>query len=182
MHGAGWTIARGAMGSSWSRCMQMRLVERFEIVNHLPEHGPDPGTAGTTLWLWSQGEVGVGRWRPPRWRAAPERHVALGCGRWPACSRTSARCRTASTRCRARMRWSTGRDAHPLGGESARSASSEVVFAYGAFGAGAPVIDDFTLTIRPGEKIRPGRRSGAAKSRPENLLLRFHDLRRRAAS
>jgi ATP-binding cassette subfamily B multidrug efflux pump len=38
------------------------------------------------------------------------------------------------------------------------------------------VIDDFTLTIRPGEKIGVVGRSGAGKSTLVNLLLRFYDL------
>jgi len=38
------------------------------------------------------------------------------------------------------------------------------------------VIDDLTLTIRPGEKIGLVGRSGAGKSTVVNLLLRFYDL------
>jgi ATP-binding cassette subfamily B multidrug efflux pump len=38
------------------------------------------------------------------------------------------------------------------------------------------VIDDFTCTIRPGEKIGLVGRSGAGKSTLVNLLLRFYDL------
>jgi ATP-binding cassette subfamily B multidrug efflux pump len=38
------------------------------------------------------------------------------------------------------------------------------------------VIDDFTLTIRPGEKIGLVGRSGAGKSTVVNLLLRFYDI------
>jgi energy-coupling factor transporter ATP-binding protein EcfA2 len=49
-----------------------------------------------------------------------------------------------------------------------------VRFAYG--GGPQPVIDDFTLTIRPGEKIGLVGRSGAGKSTLVNLLLRFYDL------
>ena len=50
-------------------------------------------------------------------------------------------------------------------------------FAYGASAAqGRPVIDDFSLSIRPGEKIGVVGRSGAGKSTLVNLLLRFYDL------
>ena len=38
------------------------------------------------------------------------------------------------------------------------------------------VLDDFTLTVRPGEKIGLVGRSGAGKSTVVNLLLRFFDL------
>src|SRR4029077_7137253 len=38
------------------------------------------------------------------------------------------------------------------------------------------VLDDFSLTVRPGEKIGLVGRSGAGKSTVVNLLLRFFDL------
>jgi ATP-binding cassette subfamily B multidrug efflux pump len=41
---------------------------------------------------------------------------------------------------------------------------------------GRRVIDDFNLTVNPGEKIGVVGRSGAGKSTLLNLLLRFHDL------
>lgn len=44
------------------------------------------------------------------------------------------------------------------------------------YGREAGVIEDFSLTIRPGEKIGVVGRSGAGKSTLVNLLLRFHDL------
>ncbi|MBE1237199.1 ABC transporter ATP-binding protein [Phaeovibrio sulfidiphilus] len=42
----------------------------------------------------------------------------------------------------------------------------------------APTIDDFTLTIRPGEKIGVVGRSGAGKSTLVGLLLRFRDMQK----
>jgi ATP-binding cassette subfamily B multidrug efflux pump len=39
-----------------------------------------------------------------------------------------------------------------------------------------PVVEDFTLTIRPGEKVGLVGRSGAGKSTITSLLLRFYDL------
>jgi ATP-binding cassette, subfamily B, multidrug efflux pump len=44
------------------------------------------------------------------------------------------------------------------------------------YGRDAKVIDDLTLTIRPGEKVGIVGRSGAGKSTLVNLLLRFYDL------
>ena len=39
---------------------QMRLVSAFEIVNHALSMALTAGIAGTALWLWSHGAVGVG--------------------------------------------------------------------------------------------------------------------------
>jgi ATP-binding cassette subfamily B multidrug efflux pump len=44
------------------------------------------------------------------------------------------------------------------------------------YGGSRRVIDDFSLTIRPGEKIGLVGRSGAGKSTIVNLLLRFYDV------
>jgi ATP-binding cassette subfamily B multidrug efflux pump len=44
------------------------------------------------------------------------------------------------------------------------------------YGRGNGVIDDFSLTIRPGEKVGIVGRSGAGKTTLVNLLLRFYDL------
>ncbi|WP_119166110.1 ABC transporter ATP-binding protein [Algihabitans albus] len=44
------------------------------------------------------------------------------------------------------------------------------------YGKGGGVIDDLSLTIRPGQKVGLVGRSGAGKSTLVNLLLRFHDL------
>jgi ATP-binding cassette subfamily B multidrug efflux pump len=51
-----------------------------------------------------------------------------------------------------------------------------VGFGYGRAGAAGRVVDDFSLTIRPGEKIGLVGRSGAGKSTIVNLLLRFYDV------
>jgi ATP-binding cassette, subfamily B, multidrug efflux pump len=46
------------------------------------------------------------------------------------------------------------------------------------YGKAKGVIDDVTLTVRPGEKVGIVGRSGAGKSTLVNLLLRFYDLER----
>ena len=54
----------------------------------------------------------------------------------------------------------------------------EIVFDHARFhyGRTTKVIEDFALTIRPGEKVGVVGRSGAGKSTLVNLLLRFYDL------
>jgi len=64
-------------------------------------------------------------------------------------------------------------DAKPLHVERGEVKFDGVGFAYGN---GARVIDNFSLTVKPGEKIGLIGRSGAGKSTLVNLLLRFHDL------
>ncbi|KQV34780.1 MULTISPECIES: ABC transporter ATP-binding protein [unclassified Rhizobium] len=63
--------------------------------------------------------------------------------------------------------------AKPLTVENPGIAFRNVAFNYGR---GMPVIDDLTLTIRPGEKVGIVGRSGAGKTTLINLLLRFYDI------
>jgi ATP-binding cassette subfamily B protein/ATP-binding cassette subfamily B multidrug efflux pump len=49
-----------------------------------------------------------------------------------------------------------------------------------AYKAGKPVIDDLSLTVRPGEKVGLVGLSGAGKTTLANLLLRFYDIRQGA--
>jgi ATP-binding cassette subfamily B multidrug efflux pump len=64
-------------------------------------------------------------------------------------------------------------DAKPLAVREGRIAFEEVRFGYGRE---TGVLQDFSLTVRPGEKVGLVGRSGAGKSTVVNLLLRFFDL------
>jgi len=64
-------------------------------------------------------------------------------------------------------------DAKPLVVRGGRIAFEDVRFGYGRE---AGVLQGFSLTVRPGEKIGLIGRSGAGKSTVVNLLLRFFDL------
>lgn len=46
-----------------------------------------------------------------------------------------------------------------------------------AYKAGKPLIEDLSLTVRPGEKVGLVGLSGAGKTTLANLLLRFYDIR-----
>ncbi|MCP8941058.1 ABC transporter ATP-binding protein/permease [Alsobacter sp. SYSU M60028] len=64
-------------------------------------------------------------------------------------------------------------EARPIAVTKGELVFERVSFHYGREGG---VIDDFSLAIRPGEKIGLVGRSGAGKSTLVNLLLRFYDL------
>jgi len=64
-------------------------------------------------------------------------------------------------------------DAQPLQVPAGEVKFEGVTFSYGGK---APVLEDFSLTVRPGEKIGLIGRSGAGKSTLVNLLLRFYDV------
>jgi ATP-binding cassette subfamily B multidrug efflux pump len=66
-----------------------------------------------------------------------------------------------------------GADAKPLAETRGEVAFDQVRFHYGKTKG---VIEDFSLTINPGEKIGLVGRSGAGKSTIVNLLLRFYDI------
>ena len=154
---------------------QMRLVSAFEIVNHTLSMGLTAGMAGTALWLWSQGAVGVGA-------VAAATAMALrlqGMSHWIMWEMTSLfeNIGTVQDGMKTLSRPRTVLDAPdaavldvPRGEVRFEHAS----FRYGD--GGRRVIDDLTLTVAPGEKIGLVGRSGAGKSTLVNLLLRFHDL------
>jgi len=153
---------------------QMRLVSSLNIVNHLITVFLILASCGYAIWLWNAGEVGPGA-------VAAVTAMALrisGMGTnimWEMASlfenigtiqdgiATLTRPRLVVDR----------PAAAPL--EVTRG---EVRFEHARFGYGKapPVIDDFTLVIRPGEKVGLIGRSGAGKSTLVNLLLRFYDL------
>ena len=153
---------------------QMRLVSGFEIVNQFLSVLLIASTAGMVLLLWTRGEVGVGA-------VAAATAMALrlnGISHWVMWEMASlfehigtvqdgittlARPRTVLDRA----------DAVPLVVTRGEVRFEHVGFAYNNK---RRVIDDLTLTIRPGEKIGLVGRSGAGKSTVVNLLLRFYDL------
>ncbi|MES1161785.1 MAG: ABC transporter ATP-binding protein, partial [Rhizobacter sp.] len=160
------------MGTGYA---QMRLVSAFEIVNHTLSMGLTAGMAGTALWLWSQGAVGVGA-------VAAATAMALrlqGMSHWIMWEMTSLfeNIGTVQDGMNTLSRPRTvldAADAKPLEVPHGEVRFEHASFRYGD--AGRRVIDDLGLTVRPGEKIGLVGRSGAGKSTLVNLLLRFHDL------
>ena len=171
--------ARGAMQEFLHTVhAQMRLVSGIEIVVHSLSMGLILATSGVALWLWSQGQVGVGA-------VAAATAMALrlnGMSHWVMWEMASLFENVGTVQdginTLSRPHAVVDRaDAKPLVVSRGEVRFERLVFAYGATGPQARrVIDDFTLTIRPGEKIGVVGRSGAGKSTLVNLLLRFYDL------
>jgi ATP-binding cassette subfamily B multidrug efflux pump len=131
-------------------------------------------TAGGTLWLWSKGEVGAGA-------VAAATAMALrlnGIAHWIMWEMASLFEQIGTVQdglnTLSRPHAVVDKpDAKQLDVPHGEVRFEKVNFAYGGE---RTVIDDFTLTIRPGEKIGLVGRSGAGKSTIVNLLLRFYDV------
>jgi len=160
---------------------QMRLVSGIEIVQHTMSMGLILGTSGTALWLWSQGEVGVGALA-----AATAMALRLnGMSHWIMWEIASLFENVGTvldginTFARP-LQIVDCPDARELSVTHGEIRFEQVCFSYGVKGEGADetvkrVVDHLDLTIRPGEKIGLVGRSGAGKSTIVNLLLRFYD-------
>ncbi|MEJ8821724.1 ABC transporter ATP-binding protein [Variovorax humicola] len=157
---------------------QMRLVSAFEISNHVLSMGLTAGMAGTALWLWSHGSVGIGA-------VAASTAMALrlqGMSHWIMWEMTSLfeNIGTVQDGMKTLSRPRTvldAPDAVELDVPRGEVRFDHAVFRYGTTAEkGRNVIDNMSLTVAPGEKIGLVGRSGAGKSTLVNLLLRFHDL------
>jgi ATP-binding cassette subfamily B multidrug efflux pump len=153
---------------------QMRLVTGFEIVNHILGIILILGTAGTTLWLWSHDDVGIGA-------VAAATAMALrlnGVSHWIMWEMANLfeNIGTVQDGIGALARPVAIRDipdAMDLQVTRGEINFNRLDFSYIP---GKPVVCDFNLTIRPGEKIGLIGRSGAGKSTIVNLLLRFYQV------
>jgi len=153
---------------------QMRLVSGFEIFNHVLGILLILSTAGVALYLWTQGQVGVGA-------VAAATAMALrlnGISHWVMWEMSSLfeHVGTVQDGINTLARPQAVVDApgaKPLVVARGEVRFENVDFAYGGK---HKVIDGLNLHIRPGEKIGLVGRSGAGKSTVVNLMLRFHDL------
>jgi ATP-binding cassette, subfamily B, multidrug efflux pump len=168
-------FVRGAMQDFMKTAhAQMRLVSGFEVVNHSLSMCLIAATAGSSLWLWSQGEVGVGA-------VAASTAMALrlnGISHWVMWEFSSLfeHIGTVQDGINTLSRMQTVRDAADA--KALQVQHGEVRFEGVSFSYGGPkpVIQGLNLHIRAGEKIGLVGRSGAGKSTIVNLLLRFYDV------
>jgi ATP-binding cassette, subfamily B, multidrug efflux pump len=169
------TFARSAMQEFTSiGYKQMRLVSAFETVNQTLSMGLLLGMAGTSLWLWDQGQVGIGA-------VAAATAMALrlqGMSHWIMWEMTGLfeNIGTVQDGINTLARPRVIVDAPAA--EVLDVPRGEVRFDHVDFSYndGRKVIDGLNLVVRPGEKIGLIGRSGAGKSTLVNLLLRFYDL------
>ena len=154
---------------------QMRLVSQFEIANQVLMVALILAAGGLSLWLWMQGQVGIGA-------VAAVSAMALrlnGMSHWVMWEMTSLFESVGTiqdgintlSRPRAVV---DAPDARRLEVTQGEVRFEDVRFAYRS--DAAPVIEQLNLTIRPGEKVGLIGRSGAGKSTLVNLLLRFQDV------
>ncbi len=169
-------FVRGAMQDFMKTAhAQMRLVSGFEVVNHSLSMALIAATAGSSLWLWSHGQVGVGA-------VAASTAMALrlnGISHWVMWEFSSLfeHIGTVQDGINTLSRAQTVRDmpgAVPLQVQRGEVRFENLTFSYGEH---SPVIEGLNLHIRAGEKIGLVGRSGAGKSTIVNLLLRFYDVK-----
>jgi ATP-binding cassette subfamily B multidrug efflux pump len=153
---------------------QMRLVSQFEIVNHVLSMALVGGTAGLALWLWTQEAVGVGAVA-----AATAMSMRLnGISHWIMWELAGLfeNIGTVQDGMRTLSRRHAVVDAPDAGDLQVTRGDIRLEHVQFHYGGRRRVIEDFSLHIRPGEKIGLVGRSGAGKSTIVNLLLRFYDV------
>ncbi|MBL8287906.1 MAG: ABC transporter ATP-binding protein [Rubrivivax sp.] len=175
-HGHGEAaFARGAMQEFMVTVhQQMRMVTGFEICIQALSVALAAATAGACLWGWTQGSVTVGAVA-----AATAMAFRLnGISHWIMWE-MAALFEHIGTVQDGMATLSKARSVVDRAGAGELKVSrGEVRFEHVSFAYGGRrnVVEDFSLTIRPGEKIGLVGRSGAGKSTIVNLLLRLYDV------
>ena len=155
---------------------QMRLVSGFEVVNHILNMILIIGASGVSLYLWTQGKVGIGA-------VAASTAMALrlnGIAHWVMWEMSAlfehvGTVQDGINTLALAHDVKDAPDAKPLKVAQGELRFEGVSFSYGG-AAPRPVVDRLDLVIKPGEKIGLVGRSGAGKSTIVNLLLRFYDI------
>ncbi len=152
---------------------QMRLSTMLHACSFLVNTSLTLSTSALGIWLWHQGQVGVGA-------VATATAMALRVNglsqyiMWES-ARLFENIGTVSDGMDTLSKPQTILDkpnAPPLKVVRGEIKFDKVDFSYEA---GKPLLQDFSLTIRPGEKVGLIGRSGAGKSTIVNLLLRFYE-------
>ncbi|OCG09172.1 multidrug ABC transporter ATP-binding protein [Gilliamella sp. wkB178] len=157
---------------------QMRLVSSFEIVNHLLTISLILSTTGVALWLWTNQLVQIGA-------IATTTAVALrlnGLSHWIMWEIAGLFENIGVVEDGINTFSATKTVVDHPHATSLKVSQGKVEFKHVYFSyeekSHTSVIQDFDLTINPGEKIGLVGRSGAGKSTLISLLLRFYDLQK----
>ena len=153
---------------------QMRYVSGVEVMNHILNMLLVITTSGVALWLWTKGEVSVGG-------VAAVTAMSLrlnGISHWVMWEMTSlyeqiGTAQDGVNTLSMAHQITDAVDAKPLVVSAGNIQFEQVNFSYGMQ---KPVLRDFNLSIKSGEKVGLVGRSGAGKSTIVNLLLRFYDV------
>ncbi|MGI9510881.1 MAG: ABC transporter ATP-binding protein, partial [Geminicoccaceae bacterium] len=153
---------------------QMRLSTALQITLSMMNALLLFSVAAVSIWLWLQGDAGLGA-------VAVAIGLVLrlsGMSQWIMWEVSSlfeniGTVQDGITTLAQSQDVTDGVDAKPLVVEQGEVVFDQVRFHYGK---AEGVIEDFSLTIKPGEKIGLVGRSGAGKSTIVNLLLRFYDI------
>ncbi|MDB5946426.1 MAG: putative type multidrug transport system, ATP-binding and permease component, partial [Ramlibacter sp.] len=153
---------------------QMRLVSSFEVVNHAMVVALILASCGLALVLWTRGDIGIGA-------VAAVTAMSLrisGMSHWIMWEMTSLFENIGTIQDGINTLSRPRQVVDQPGAGRLEVTRGEVRFDHVDFGYGGDrkVIDDFSITVKPGEKIGLIGRSGAGKSTLVNLLLRFYDL------
>jgi ATP-binding cassette subfamily B multidrug efflux pump len=153
---------------------QMRLITQLTVSLHLANGLLLAAVAGTAIWAWQTGAMAIGAVAVAialvmRIRAMSQWILWEVAGLFESIGTVVDGITTISRPIEIVDRPDAKALAVPRG---------QIVFDHARFhyGRQSKVIEDFSLTINPGEKIGVVGRSGAGKSTIVNLLLRFYDL------
>lgn len=153
---------------------QMQMVSSVETINHLLNMLLIIGCGGMALWLWTQGQVGMGA-------VAAITAMCLrlnGISHWVMWEMTSLYEQVGTVQdgintLSAIHKVQDVPDAKPIEVKRGEIVFDQVQFGYESQPA---LLQDFQLHIQAGERVGLVGRSGAGKSTLVNLLLRFYDI------
>ena len=156
--------------------IQMRLVSWIEIINHLLSMLLVIGTSVVAIWLWSKSQIMVGV-------VATATAMALrlnGISHWVMWEMTSlyeqiGTLQDGLNTLSIHQEIKDIKNAKDLDIQQASVSFQNIIFNYP--NQKKPVIHNFSLDIKPGEKVGLVGRTGSGKSTLVNLLLRFYDLK-----
>ena len=158
---------------------QMRLASIQDVALNLLNVWLVASVAGLGLWLWSESAIAVGAVAvavPLALRMNNMAHWIMW--EFAALFENIGTVRDGITSLSLPRQVLDAPGAMPLLPGPGAVAFTNVTFRYGGVAGAQPmaVLDDLTLSLRPGERVGLVGRSGAGKSTLINLLLRFHDI------